>query len=53
MKEMEFLWTPQFEGVYGPQVSNSSIFVHVMHELYNAPCGMDQWTGYTEETQIQ
>jgi alpha-mannosidase len=40
-KELEFLWKPTFEGPDGPIQSNYSIFVHNMHELYNAPCGMD------------
>lgn len=48
-KEMEFIWTPTFEGVKGYVPSNHSIFTHVMHELYNAPCGMDQWTGFVVE----
>ena len=49
---MEFIWKPTFEGVNGSQQSNYSIFTHVMHELYNAPCGMDMWTGYTTERQV-
>ena len=40
-KEMEFIWHPEFEGVNGGYNGSSSIFTHVMHELYNAPCGMD------------
>lgn len=40
-QEMEFIWNPTFEGVNGPVSSKHSIFTHVMHELYNAPCGMD------------
>jgi Glycosyl hydrolases family 38 N-terminal domain len=23
-----------------------------MHELYGAPCGMDQWTGHTDEKEV-
>lgn len=45
-KELEFIWRPEFESVSGPSTSMHSIFTHVMHELYNAPCGMDQWVGY-------
>lgn len=44
-QEMEFLWQPNYEGLNGTQQSNRGIFVHVMHDLYNAPCGMDQYQG--------
>ena len=51
-KELEFIWKPTFESVKGPVHSNHSIFTHVMHELYGAPCGMNQWTGHTIEKEV-
>jgi hypothetical protein len=51
-REMEFLWRPRFEGPDGAFFqSNRSIFVHTMHELYNAPCGMDQYQGQMSDNQ--
>lgn len=48
---MEVLWKPTYQGPNGAIESNHSIFVHVMHELYGAPCGLDQYMNNMGEGQ--
>lgn len=53
-KEMEFIWKPDYEtpGSLNNKTSmgsKHSIFVHLMHELYGGPCGIDMYLGYSDK----